>query len=96
MASLPAKSNQPDPREAPIKLTPGAEGPTPVAAEVSNLTVRIKRLQTTDEGKLQVILESEVLDDPALAQVREMLTLQQTTLVRVTMQAIQQRLFDDA
>lgn len=95
MPSSSANSNQPSPREAPIKLTPGAHGPAPISAEVSNLIARIKRLQTTDEGKLQVVLESEVLDDPALAQVREMLTLQQTTLVRVAMQAMQQRLFDD-
>jgi len=96
MTSSFSKSKQPSPREAPIKLTPGAEGPAPISAEVSNLIARIKRLQTTDEGKLQVVLESEVLDDPALGQVREMLTLQQTTLVRVAMQAMQQRLFDDA
>jgi len=43
-----------------------------------------------------VMLESEGLDDVALAQVRAMLTLQQSTLVEVRMNAVQQALFDDA
>ena len=83
-------------REAPIHLGAAADGPAPVSARVEGVTARIRRVQTTDEGKLQVMLESEGLDDVALAQVRAMLTLQQSTLVEVRMNAVQQALFDDA
>lgn len=61
---------------------------------VSDLAARIKRIQTTDEGKLQVVLEAEGLDDAALSQVKDMLVLQQSCPVLVSMLPLQRDLFD--
>lgn len=64
-----------------------------ISARVRDLPTRIKRILTTDEGKLQVLLEAEGLDDDALAQVKDMLVLQQSALVRVSMTPAQGDLF---
>lgn len=65
----------------------------PVTARVTDLTAKVKRIQTTDEGKLQVVLEAVGLDDDALTQIREMLVLQQACPVLVSMEAVQADLF---
>ena len=77
-----------------IELNPANQAPLPVRARVRNLVARIKRITTNDEGKLQVVLESESMDDAALVQVKDMLVLQQASLVRVAMEPVQPGLFD--
>lgn len=67
---------------------------TPVAARVRDLGAKVKRVVTTDEGKLQVVLEAEGMDDEALDQVRELLLLQQACPVLVSMDPMQRDLFD--
>ena len=66
----------------------------PVTARVRDLGARVKRVVTTDEGKLQVVLEAEGMDDEALGQVRELLVLQQACPVLVSMDPVQRDLFD--
>lgn len=71
-----------------------ADGQTlPVEARVESLTTKIKKVTTTDEGKLQVVLEAAGMDHDALSQVKELLTLQQSSLVVVSMFPVQQELF---
>ncbi len=71
-----------------------ADGQTlPVEARVDELTTKVKKLTTTDEGKLQIVLEAEGMDHDALAQVKELLVLQQSSLVRVSMAPVQKELF---
>lgn len=65
----------------------------PITARVTDLNARVKRIQTTDEGKLQVVIETVGLDDDALAQIKEMLVLQQACPVLVNMEAVQPDLF---
>jgi hypothetical protein len=67
---------------------------TPIATRVRDLGARVKRIVTTDEGKLQVVLESEGMDNEALDQVRELLLLQQACPVLVSMDPVQRDLFD--
>jgi hypothetical protein len=59
---------------------------------VENLQARVKRIVTTDEGKLQIILESEALSDESIAKTQNLLQLQQDT-VFVSVRAAQQDLF---
>jgi len=66
----------------------------PITARVRDLSARVKRIQTTDEGKLQVVLEAEGMDNEALDQVRELLVLQQACPVLVSMDPVQRDLFD--
>jgi len=66
-----------------------------ITARVTDLTAKVKRIQTTDEGKLQVVLEAVGLDDDAIGQVREMLVLQQACPVLVSMEAVQMDLFGE-
>ena len=71
-----------------------ADGQTlPIEARVEDLTTKVKKLTTTDEGRLQIVLEAEGMDHDALAQVKELLTLQQHSLVRVSMTPVQRELF---
>ncbi len=77
-----------------VTLNPANQVPVPVTARVHNLQAKIKKITTTDEGKLQVVLETEGMDDDAILQVKAMLVLQQTAMVRVTMDPVQQDLFD--
>ena len=77
-----------------IALNPANQAPVPVTARVHNLLAKIKKITTTDESKLQVVLETEGMDDDAILQVKAMLVLQQTALVKVAMDPEQQDLFD--
>ena len=77
-----------------IELKPANQAPLVVTAKVRNLQVRIKKITTTDESKLQVVLETDGMDDNALAQVKSMLMLQQATPVLVSMDPVQPELFD--
>jgi len=59
---------------------------------VEDLQARVKRIVTTDEGKLQIVLESEALSEEAIAKTQNLLQLQQDT-VFVSVRAAQQDLF---
>jgi hypothetical protein len=59
---------------------------------VDDLQARVKRIVTTDEGRLQIVLESEALSDEAILQVKNLLQLQQDTVV-VSVRAAQGDLF---
>lgn len=59
---------------------------------VDDLQARVKRIVTTDEGRLQIVLESEALSDEAILQVKNLLQLQQDT-VFVSVRAAQGDLF---
>ena len=65
-----------------------------ISERVKDLTIRIKKIATSDEGKLQISLESEAMSDDALSQVKDMLVLQQNGLVKLTMKPVQRELFD--
>lgn len=65
-----------------------------ITARVRDLSAKVKRIQTTDEGKLQVVLEAEGMDNEALDQVRELLVLQQACPVLVSMDPVRRDLFD--
>lgn len=60
---------------------------------VRNFTARIKKISTTDDGKLAVQMEAEVLSEESLKNVRDMLALQQSGPVIITIEPIQQELF---
>lgn len=60
---------------------------------VEDLAAYVRRITTTDEGKLQIVLEGEGLDDPTIAKVRDLLQLQQD-LVLVTVRPAQGDLFN--
>ena len=77
-----------------IELKPANQVPLLVTARVRNLQARIKKITTTDESKLQVVLETDGMDDDALLQVKSMLVLQQATPVLVSMDPVQPELFD--
>ncbi|MBF0256714.1 MAG: hypothetical protein HQL47_09715 [Gammaproteobacteria bacterium] len=68
--------------------------PANLAASVERLLVRLKKITTTDDGKLALALEAEALDDESLAQVRDMLLLQQAGLVVLSMLPVQRDLFE--
>jgi len=77
-----------------INLPPPGEQGMPPAVAVSDMVVKLKKITTTDEGKLQVVLETEGMDDSAIKGVQDMLTLQQTCMVMVSMVPLQRDLFD--
>lgn len=60
---------------------------------VEDLAAYVRRITTTDEGKLQIVLEGEGLDDPTIAKVRDLLQLQQD-LVLVTVRPAQGDIFN--
>ena len=67
--------------------------PTGVALfEVDDLPARVKRIVTTDEGRLQILLESESLTEESIEKTKNLLQLQQDA-VFVTVRAAQQDLF---
>lgn len=76
-----------------IELNP-AERPPDVTARVTGMTTKVKKITTTDDARLQVVLETEGMDDEALEQIKAMLVLQQSCLVKVSMVPLQMDLFD--
>ncbi len=66
----------------------------PVTERVDSLIARVKKIVTTDEGKLQIHMETEGLSDESLANVKDMLVLQQAGMVAVSMKPLQRELFD--
>ena len=77
-----------------IHLGAGQDEPQRINVSVNNMTTKVKKITTTDEGKLQVVLETEGMDDSTIGQVKAMLMLQQTCLVQVSMMPVQRDLFD--
>ena len=58
--------------------TPTAEGSQGVAAgQVHDLPARVKKIATTDEGKLQIVLEGEVIRPEELEKIRDLFLIQQ-------------------
>jgi len=76
-----------------IELSPQPEAKTRPLFNVENLSARVKKITTTDEGKLQVVLESEHMSDDQIAKVQDLLQLQQD-LVLVNFQPVQGDLFN--
>ena len=76
-----------------IDLSAGQQPPK-AEARVTGMTTKVKKITTTDDAKLQVVLETEGMDDEALAQIKEMLVLQQSCLVKVSMLPVQRDMFD--
>lgn len=72
----------------------GKTDPKPITARVDDMTVRVKKITTTDDGKLNVTLESEGMSDEALENVKDMLVLQQAGIVKLSMLPVQRDLFD--
>jgi len=66
----------------------------PITERVDSLIARVKKIVTTDEGKLQILMETEGLSDESLANVKDMLVLQQAGMVAVSMKPLQRELFD--
>ncbi|MET0084820.1 MAG: hypothetical protein ABW079_17595 [Sedimenticola sp.] len=66
----------------------------PLTERVDAMTVRVKKIATTDDGKLSITLESEGMSDDALANVKDMLVLQQNGAVLLSMEPVQRSLFD--
>jgi|GEM_PF-2823419 len=82
------------PKEEEI-LDLGGEIVRNVNERVDALTVRLKKIVTTDEGKLQIIMETEgIADDDSLMDVKNMLVLQQAGVVNVSMKPVQRDLFN--
>lgn len=79
-----------------VKTIERAPAPTAKSRPIFNvedLAAYVRRITTTDEGKLQIVLEGEGLDDPTIAKVRDLLQLQQD-LVLVTVRPAQGDLFN--
>ncbi len=73
----------------------GAAQARQITDRVERLTVRLKKIVTTDEGKLQIVMETEGIDDEAtLSGVKDMLVLQQAGAITVAMKPLQRDLFD--
>lgn len=81
-------------RDEPVIAIGAERAEPPATVRVDDITTRIKKITTTDEGKLQVNLETEGMDDNAITQAKDMLSLQQTCLVTVSMAPVQRDLFD--
>lgn len=77
-----------------IHLGAGQNEPQRINVAVNGMITKVKKITTTDEGKLQVVLETEGMDDDVIGHVKSMLTLQQTCLVQVHMVPVQRDLFD--
>ena len=77
---------------ATLKRSPAPVSKSRPIFNVEDLAAYVRRITTTDEGKLQIVLEGEGLDDPTIAKVRDLLQMQQD-LVLVTVRPAQGDLF---
>ncbi len=63
--------------------TNGGEAPVPgngfslACGQVHDLPARVKKIATTDEGKLQIVLEGEVIRQEELYKIRDLFLIQQ-------------------
>lgn len=62
--------------------------------KVHELPATIKKITTTEEGAIQIVFESKILDSEHLRKARELLGLQRSGNVLVSIDPIQQDLFD--
>jgi len=63
-------------------------------AMVRDFPVTIKRITTTDDGRLQLVLEAQSMDGESIAQVQRMLELQRDTSL-LTLEPAQGSLFSE-
>lgn len=61
---------------------------------VRDYVMRVKKITTTDEAKVQVVLETEGATPESLEQLKAMVSLQQACPVLVSMQPAQKELFN--
>ena len=71
-----------EPRERVFHTNGGApptagEGPALAGGRVRDLPARVKKIATTDEGRLQIVLEGEVIRQDELAKIRDLFLIQQ-------------------
>lgn len=60
----------------------GAAAPSPVSVEqgidaVRDVNARLKKMSTTDDGKLQIVLEAELVHTDVLMKIRDLFLIQQ-------------------
>ena len=72
----------------------GVSSVLPPPPGVTGYVMKVRKITTTDEAKVQVVLETEGASDESLEQLKAMLTLQQTCPVSVSMSPVQRDLFD--
>lgn len=65
-----------------------------LALKVNELPATIKKITTTEEGAIQIVFESKILDADHLRKARELLGLQRSGNVLVSIDPIQQDMFD--
>jgi len=46
-------------------------------SEVKDLSARLKKMSTTDDGKLQIVLEAEVVQQEVILKIRDLFLIQQ-------------------
>jgi len=51
--------------------------PASIGGQVCGLPTRVKKIATTDEGKLQIVLEGEVIRPDELEKIRDLFLIQQ-------------------
>lgn len=66
----------------------GQSGDLVALGSVESYPMRIRKITTTDEAKTQVVLETEGASEESLAQLKNMLSLQQACPVLVSMEPV--------
>ena len=69
-----------------------SNGSSTILFNVDDLQARVKRIVSTDEGKIQITLESEALDELSITKAKNLLQLQQG-MVMVSIKPQQMDLF---
>lgn len=64
------------------------------ADPVEQLVCTVKKVTTTDDGKVAISLETMNLSDEAMEQIKHMIVLQQASQVLVSMKQVQGDLFE--
>ena len=68
-------------QERKFRTDGGTDGESTVynfpAKSIQDLPVRVRKITTTDEGKLQLTMEGEAMDNEDLEKVRDLLMIQQ-------------------
>lgn len=76
-------SESKEPTRERVFHTNGGEASTPAeqtylpGAKVQDLPARVKKIATTDEGRLQIVLEGEVIRPQELEKIRDLFLIQQ-------------------
>ncbi len=61
---------------------------------VDGYVMKVRKITTTDDAKIQILLETEGASGESLEQLKAILTLQQTCPVSVSMMPMQRDMFD--